>query len=56
MPNSSLIEQVISLSTLVRSQHQKSMINDLKNKRLLNPPKFDLAYGPVSSVSNQTKR
>lgn len=56
MPNSRLIEQVISLSAMVCSPRQKSMINDLKSKNLLNTPKFNLAYGPVSSVSGQNKR
>ncbi|HEM6817631.1 TPA: hypothetical protein U2I16_004522 [Citrobacter koseri] len=56
MTTRTLVEQVVALAANVQSQHQQSMINDLKNNGLLNPPKFDLAYGPISFSTVENKQ
>lgn len=56
MTTRTLVEQVVALAANVQSQHQQSMINDLKNSGLLNPPKFNLAYGPISFSTAENKQ
>jgi len=53
--NVSLSEQVAALANKVQSQKQHAMINELKDKGLLNPPTFNLAYGPVSFIPRTVK-
>lgn len=55
MTKPSLAEQVVSLATLVQSQRQQNMINELKNQGLLNAPSYNLAYGSVSFSNSQKK-
>lgn len=56
MTKHTLVEQVVALAANVQSQHQQSMINELKNNGLLNPPKFNLAYGPISFSTVENKQ
>lgn len=56
MSKQTIEEQVVNLTERVSSQQQMKMINDLKDKGLLNTPKYNLAYGAPSFSNVQTSQ